>query len=611
MFLHKPSKRVKVSFLVGLFLGIIILTGNVSGAISYVRSGGSGGTSFNLDIGSEGSDRVVVVFLAYEGSEQPATQVTVDGKNCNLVTKAHNTAGTDNHQEMWFCDEDDLGSSNGVVTVAFSGGDSGWATHAHLYTGVSQSGPSDFGIDQTSASVNTVTVTGIDVPADGLVVMGASQGSRGSFNDGGWTSPLTERTDGFAPSTAILATASETESSIQTGKTYIATASVSFNRGTGIVAVWPIKPPTIFADDFENIGIGIYPSANGWSYLFNGIDAYVSDEQAHSGSKSFKLIGSSSGARVEYVPFTQPDRSSYEVYAYPTSITGANAGGFAIASGSSGPIWNAVRFWKDGTIVFDPNPPCPTDPSLIVLQTYTSGKWYKVHVDLDYTTNTGDVYIDDVLKADDVGICPRELDSPGYGHVVLNQFALSAGGYSSAGTVYYDDVVLSGAPPTTTTTSSTTTTTSTTTSTTTTTLPPPGEGRNLTLKVSGELDFERWGVMITAFVRDKETGSPVSDALVLLDIYSLENDTLWVSGEEMNETLFPGVYKWNIEGDPLLMKGLYIARVQASFGDGPVEIDMIEFHIDPPVTPNPSAFPETPYTSLYRALLFIFSHFIF
>ena len=90
------------------------------------------------------------------------TGATVDGKACNYVIRANNTVGAGNHQELWYCDEDDLGASNGTVTVAITGGDAGWGTHAHLYTGVDQTGPTDSGIDETSATVATVTVTGID-----------------------------------------------------------------------------------------------------------------------------------------------------------------------------------------------------------------------------------------------------------------------------------------------------------------------------------------------------------------------------------------------------------------------------------------------------------------
>lgn len=233
----KKTNRINRWFLLILLLvAIFLITGSVYGAISYVRSGGNGDTSMTLDIGSAGTDRLVVVFLGNEGTQQPDTQVTVDGNNCILVIKAHNTVGADNHQEMWYCDEDDLGSSSSSVAIAFSNGDSGWAIHAHLYTGVSQSGPSDFGIDDTSVDT-TITVTGIDVPANGLVVMGAGEGS-GGMNVTSWTSPLIQRTDGPDPSSADLMTASGIESSVQTNKTYVATFSGNFNRGTGIVAVW-------------------------------------------------------------------------------------------------------------------------------------------------------------------------------------------------------------------------------------------------------------------------------------------------------------------------------------------------------------------------------------
>ncbi len=218
---------------------LTLVAGSVSafgGAITYVRSGGVTGTSFSLDIGTAGTDRLVVVFLGNEGTEQPATQVTIDGKNANLVRKAHNIQGADNHQEMWYADEDDLGTSAGTVTIAFTGGDTGWAIHAHLYTGVIQTGPDGSWFNDTAVAQTTIPVTGVNVPANGLVVMGAGHGSAGTAT--GWTAPLTERTDGPNPASGVLATASAIETSAQTGKTYTSTMSVSFNRGTGIVAVF-------------------------------------------------------------------------------------------------------------------------------------------------------------------------------------------------------------------------------------------------------------------------------------------------------------------------------------------------------------------------------------
>ena len=221
-------------------------TGGGSG-ISFVSSGGVTGTttgaSFSFDIGTAGTDRLVVLIADDESAGNNLTAATVDGKSCftNQVAIANNVDGLGNHQEMYYCDEDDLGASFGSVTVAVTAaGGTGWGLHAHLYTGVDQGGPTDWGIDQTSAGTTTqhIQVPGIDVPANGLVVMGAANGNGGYTTT--WTSPLTERTSGPDPSSADLMTASAVETSAQTNKTYIADyGAVTMNRGTGIVGVWP------------------------------------------------------------------------------------------------------------------------------------------------------------------------------------------------------------------------------------------------------------------------------------------------------------------------------------------------------------------------------------
>jgi hypothetical protein len=212
------------------------------GGISFDGSGGQAGggtgTSFLFDIGTPGTDRLVVLIADDESAGYNLTGVTVDGKSCNLVAIAENTVTGQNHQEMWYCDEDDLGASSGPVTVAITAGaGTGWTLHAHLYTGVHQGGPTDFGIDNTSVDT-TVTVSGIDVPANGLAVMGAAEGTQNCVVNT-WTSPLEERTNSPDPSSADLITASGIESSAQTNKTYVATFNCNFNRGTGIVGVWP------------------------------------------------------------------------------------------------------------------------------------------------------------------------------------------------------------------------------------------------------------------------------------------------------------------------------------------------------------------------------------
>jgi len=204
---------------------------------AFVRSNGSTGTSTTLDIGTPGTNRLVVVFADDESKGAALTGVTVDGKACHLVATAINTSGAGNHQEMWYADEDDLGVSSGVVTIAIQGGDAGWGVHAHLYTGIAQDGFTDSGIDDTSVGISTITVTGIDVPAGGIVVMGAGEGT-GGLTVNNWTSPLTERQDGPDPASADLFSASDIETTAQTNKTYVATLSGNHNRGAGIVASW-------------------------------------------------------------------------------------------------------------------------------------------------------------------------------------------------------------------------------------------------------------------------------------------------------------------------------------------------------------------------------------
>jgi hypothetical protein len=131
-------------------------------------------------------------------------------------------------------------------------------------------GPTDFGIDQTSASTDTVTVTGIDVPANGLVVMGAAQGDGGLTAT--YTAPLIERTNGPDPTSADLVTASAIESSVQTNKTYVTDfGAVTFNRGTAIVAVWPKvvtdPPPTV-----SSVAPSSGPTAGGTAVTITGTD---------------------------------------------------------------------------------------------------------------------------------------------------------------------------------------------------------------------------------------------------------------------------------------------------------------------------------------------------
>ena len=196
----------------------------------------SGSDTMSLDIGTAGTDRVVAVYLAVEDSGTSASGVTVDGKSATLVAVADNPNSVGNHSELWYIDEDALSASTGTVTIAAQGVSSLWGIQAVLLTGVDQSGPTDFGIDNTSVGTTTITPTAIDVPEGGAVVMGGGEGSQ-NRSVTAITSPLTVL-ESHDPSSADMFLGAGIESSAQTDKAYVITLSSSHNRASGVVASW-------------------------------------------------------------------------------------------------------------------------------------------------------------------------------------------------------------------------------------------------------------------------------------------------------------------------------------------------------------------------------------
>jgi len=212
--------------------------------ISYVRSGGiSQGTSFTFDVGTADTNRLVTVHVGEESTVNASLSITVDGKSCTLVHDIVNLNGAGNYQEFWYIDEDGLGASNGTVTVALTGGNSNMGVIGLLHIGVDQSGPKDSNYDNTSVAVATVTVTGIDVTANGLVIAGWGEGTE-TLSINSQTSPLVERAL-YLPFSGDLFVSSGIESSLQTNKVYSVTFSADHNRATGIVASWDaaVIPP--------------------------------------------------------------------------------------------------------------------------------------------------------------------------------------------------------------------------------------------------------------------------------------------------------------------------------------------------------------------------------
>ncbi len=138
-------------------------------SVQYVRANATAASlTTTLDIGTAGTNRLVAVFAFSEAEGATALSgVTVNTAACNLVVAALNDDATKNQTELWYCDESDLGSLNGSQTITISGTGitaTNWAVHAQLFTGISQSGPADYGTDTTSRTpTQTTTVTGMDV----------------------------------------------------------------------------------------------------------------------------------------------------------------------------------------------------------------------------------------------------------------------------------------------------------------------------------------------------------------------------------------------------------------------------------------------------------------
>lgn len=215
----------------------------------------------------------------------------------------------------------------------------------------------------------------------------------------------------------------------------------------GLGASWETFGVSLdFEDGFENIVVGDYPDENGWQVMFSGASAYVSDTVRHSGSRSFRLHGRSGWARHDYVYLDEvPDYVSYEASVYVARGGREEAlVGFLDAYGCQGPAWNKFRLdGLAGTVTFSGASGTPA----VTLGSYTAGSWRTVRADLDFVSNTADLWLDGGLVAQDVAIEPREFDAH-YGHVTSNRWGLIAGyGPGTDAVAYFDDIYIGEGTP--------------------------------------------------------------------------------------------------------------------------------------------------------------------
>ncbi|HUW31836.1 MAG TPA: hypothetical protein VM223_09510, partial [Planctomycetota bacterium] len=198
---------------------------------------------------------------------------------------------------------------------------------------------------------------------------------------------------------------------------------------------------TIFSDDFENYGVGQYPSG-AWSTYLGGISAQVTDEQHYAGGKSFRLSGGAGSSRSDVVSIAFPDAFTYTVAAMVGPGSPGGVCGIRKTWAGLSPI-NAINFdaslgyigWEGS---FDANH---------LLEECVPGKWYRATV-----TITG--FLGQNARADITieydGLRITKTDQPAFNVTQADGGHFQLHTYSRApSTMYFDSVRIgpANAPP--------------------------------------------------------------------------------------------------------------------------------------------------------------------
>ena len=280
-------------------------------SFAYQTAGQATGKTVSVDIGAQGNNRLVLIWVAIEDNtigEVFAGDITVDGKACKQKIVEDIASGGGSHIELHTIDESELGNSNGSVTITFTESGTpiaGWGIHVQVWYGAKNDDVYSEN-ENAIASGTVLNVTGINSLDGCLVSFGVVGGlSTGTF--GSWTSPLTERTDGAPrPAGSNIATAGSVESTGQSAKTYSTTSSAS-TRIAGMVAVF--EPAGITVDDVTS------DKANGTYGVSEEI--YICDEFSEqvdvSGTPQLDLAVKSGGRKVDYVANWTPGNLGSEL----------------------------------------------------------------------------------------------------------------------------------------------------------------------------------------------------------------------------------------------------------------------------------------------------------
>lgn len=195
----------------------------------------------------------------------------------------------------------------------------------------------------------------------------------------------------------------------------------------------------LWSDNFDSYPVGSFPASGGWLIRPGapgvGSDAqYISDNRANSGTQSFRMEGAQGlGINIQKTIALPSNRFAFEAIANTTRYDSRSV---LVGFGTLDEVYAAVQFRHNGVIAARSAYGYTNLPVAFAADT-----WYRLKVVVDTAAAAFDVYVNDVLAAQDLPIypLPQPIDRV-FLAVDNNGFGPDGTGFGSGGTVsYFDD----------------------------------------------------------------------------------------------------------------------------------------------------------------------------
>ncbi|MEM3616896.1 MAG: LamG-like jellyroll fold domain-containing protein [Candidatus Bathyarchaeia archaeon] len=163
----------------------------------------------------------------------------------------------------------------------------------------------------------------------------------------------------------------------------------------------------IFQDDFESYAVGSFPSSGGWEIVWIGAGNHyqvITDSYYASPTKSLQLIAINEWNMVEFAGVKRDFSSSSEIIGFEVSVllTEDSLGyvGFSnMQMGSWGRFYATIGLGNHSIFA------CEQDNYYAYeLQELIPNTWYKLRIVLDRSTRRYSVWINDVLRGQDIAV---------------------------------------------------------------------------------------------------------------------------------------------------------------------------------------------------------------